>query len=201
MKNGSAPRSGPRQRFRVAQITGDALNGELGNNARRPHKRTHLMPLLKEHPGDMPADEARSSGDKCGFQLILFHETANIEVLPIKLTRPLLKRISVIWIVCLIIASLQPFRAPTTRGRTSHKHQIEHVVVFGATALLLLALARTRKEEAKAIAGVICLATAIEISQFLIYRLPAFEWWDVREDTIGAAIALLIHQIWPFAVL
>jgi hypothetical protein len=122
-------------------------------------------------------------------------------VLPTKLTRGLLKRIAVIWIVCLIVASLQPFRPPATTGRASHKHQIEHVLVFGATALLLLALARTRKEEMKAAGGVVCLGTVIEISQFLIYRFPAFEWWDVREDTIGAAIALVIHQIWPFAAL
>ncbi|HWE50318.1 MAG TPA: hypothetical protein VG273_11035 [Bryobacteraceae bacterium] len=117
-----------------------------------------------------------------------------------KLTRELLKRFAFVWVICLIVASLQPFRPPATRGRASHKHQIEHVVVFGATALLLLALARTGKEEWKAVGGVFCLAVAIEISQFLIYHLAAFEWWDVREDSIGAAIALLIHQVWPFVV-
>ena len=116
------------------------------------------------------------------------------------LTRIGLKRVSVIWIVCLILLSLQPARIPETGGR-SYRHQILHVIVFGATGLLLLALARNRKEEFKATAGVVCLAAAIEISQYLIYHLPLFEWWDVREDTIGAAIALLIHQVWPFAVL
>lgn len=43
----------------------------------------------------------------------------------------------------------------------------------------------------------VILAVAIEISQYLIYSLRAFEWWDVREDTIGAAIALVAHQIGP----
>ena len=118
--------------------------------------------------------------------------------MPIKPTRAVLKRIAVVWIFCLIVLSLQPFRPPTTRGRESHKHQIEHVLAFGATALLLLALARNRQEALNAAGGVVLLATAIEISQYLIYSLPAFEWWDVREDTIGAAIALVAWKIRPF---
>ena len=32
------------------------------------------------------------------------------------------------------------------------------------------------------------------------YRLPWFEWWDVREDSIGAGVALLLHQVWPWVI-
>ncbi len=118
-----------------------------------------------------------------------------------KPARAVLKRLAALWIICLIVLSLQPYRPSGTRGRKSHKHQIEHVLAFGATALLLLALARNREEALKAFGGVVLLAVAIEISQYLIYSLHAFEWWDVRDDTIGAAIALLAHRIRPFAVL
>jgi hypothetical protein len=105
-----------------------------------------------------------------------------------------------VWVIALIALSLQPGRIETARGR-SFRHQILHVTVFGATGLLFLALARNRREEFNATAAVVALAAAIEISQFLIYRLPEFEWWDVREDSIGAAVALVLHQIWPYAVL
>jgi VanZ family protein len=105
-----------------------------------------------------------------------------------------------VWVIALVVLSLQPGRIETARGR-SFRHQILHVSVFGATGLLFLALARNRREELNAVAAVVALATAIEVSQFLIYRLPAFEWWDVREDSIGAVVALVVHQIWPYAVL
>ena len=116
------------------------------------------------------------------------------------MTRGVLKRVILVWVIALVVLSLQPERIETARGR-SFRHQILHVMVFGATGLLFLALARGRREEFNATAAVVALATAIEISQFLIYRLPAFEWWDVREDSIGAAIAVVLHQIWPYAVL
>jgi len=116
------------------------------------------------------------------------------------LTRAVLKRVILIWVIALVVLSLQPGRIETARGR-SYRHQILHVAVFGATGLLFLALARSRREEFNATAAVVALATAIEISQFLIYRLPSVEWWDIREDSIGAAVALVFHQIWPYAVL
>ena len=67
--------------------------------------------------------------------------------------------------------------------------------MFGATALLFLALGRKRGDDWKAAAAVVCLAAAIELAQLLIYRMPfGYEWWDVREDTIGVAIAMLLDR-------
>lgn len=106
------------------------------------------------------------------------------------LTRAVLRRVAIVWVICLVILSLQPVRPAGTRGRVP-KHQIEHVVAFGATAILLMALARRRKQEWIAAAGVVGLATAIEFCQLMIYRMPVgFEWWDVREDSIGIGLAL-----------
>ncbi len=36
--------------------------------------------------------------------------------------------------------------------------------------------------------GCFCLVVAIETSQHLLYK-NVFEWWDVRDDTIGVAFA------------
>jgi VanZ family protein len=75
------------------------------------------------------------------------------------------------------------------------------VVVFGATGLIFLALARDRREDWVAVGGVVLLANFIEVAQLLIYRMPeGFEWWDVREDSIGALLALLGARYFQSAV-
>jgi VanZ family protein len=76
-----------------------------------------------------------------------------------------------------------------------YRHQIEHLLAFGATGLIFLGLSRSRREDWKAAAAVVLLGTAIEIAQYAIYRMPfGFEWWDVREDTIGAVLALIVDR-------
>jgi hypothetical protein len=108
------------------------------------------------------------------------------------LMRAALRRIAIVWVLCLVIFSLQPNRAPGTRGRAV-PHQSEHVVVFGATAVLLITLARNRREEWIAAGGVVALGLAIELAQWSIYRMPeGFEWWDVREDSLGMLLGLLL---------
>lgn len=109
------------------------------------------------------------------------------------LSRKALTRFTIIWVILLVAFSLQPTRVPGTRGRNI-QHESGHVVIFGATAMLMLALARNREEEWKAAAATLGLAVGIEIAQFLIYSLPNFEWWDVREDLIGIAIAMIVAR-------
>jgi hypothetical protein len=110
--------------------------------------------------------------------------------------RTALRWFATVWVICLIVASLQPLRPPDTSGETrSYKHELEHVIVFGATGLILLALARDRREEWAAAGKVMALAIGIEVAQLLIYRMPfGFEWWDVREDTIGMILAMLLAR-------
>ena len=107
--------------------------------------------------------------------------------------RTALRWFATVWVICLIVASLQPFRPEATKQGHSARHQIAHVAVFGATGVILLALARSRREDWVAVGGVVVLATFIEVAQLLLYRSPeGFEWWDVREDSIGALLALLL---------
>ena len=105
------------------------------------------------------------------------------------LTRQALRLVAIVWIVCLIAVSLQPYR-PAGESDTI-RHRVFHVLSFGAAALMLLALGTDAKRESIAGLSVLCLAVAIETSQFLLYKNP-FEWWDVRDDTIGILIAAVL---------
>jgi VanZ family protein len=115
--------------------------------------------------------------------------------------RTILRWFTTVWVICLIVASLQPYRPEATKGHHSFPHQIEHVVVFGATGLLFLGLARTRREDWIAVAGVVVLGLFIEATQLLLYQTPeGFEWWDVRDDTIAALLAWIAARYFQSAV-
>jgi hypothetical protein len=107
------------------------------------------------------------------------------------LTRAVLRRLAIVWVLCVITVSLQSVRPGSTRGRTL-QHEISHILVFGATGLMFLTLARNNREEWTAAAGVVCLGISIEFGQWVIYGLPGYEWWDVREDTIGVLLAIAL---------
>ncbi len=108
------------------------------------------------------------------------------------LTRQTLRRIAIIWIICLTAGSLQPYRPPGEPHTI--RHRIAHVISFGTAALMLLALGTDGKSESMGALAVLCLAVVIETGQHLLYK-NSFEWWDVRDDTIGILIAaLLIHR-------
>ncbi len=66
------------------------------------------------------------------------------------------------------------------------------------SAVVLLALTRRRRSEWRAALGVVGLATVIELAQLAIYQMSVgFEWWDVREDSIGIALGLLLIRYTP----
>jgi uncharacterized membrane protein len=105
------------------------------------------------------------------------------------LTRQRLRLLAAVWIAGLVAVSLQPWR-PHGESQ-SIVHQVLHVVLFGAAALMLAALSRTGKQASTAALAIFALAVAIETSQHLLYKDP-FEWWDVRDDTIGVAFAWML---------
>ena len=93
------------------------------------------------------------------------------------------------WIVCLTGVSLQPYR-PAGESE-SMVHRVAHVFAFGVAALLPLVLSRGNRQAWMAALGVVCLALAIETAQWLLYD-DVLEWWDVRDDVIGVAIAIAL---------
>ncbi len=82
--------------------------------------------------------------------------------------------------------SLHPFGQYIGSGSIAHR--TGHVIAFGVLALLLLPLSRTGGQRALTISGVIAVAMATEMAQWLRFRQP-FEWWDVRDDGIGILVA------------
>jgi hypothetical protein len=107
------------------------------------------------------------------------------------LIRRIFRYLPLPWVVFLIAASLQP-RRPVGASPVSVFHHIEHVLIFAATTLVLIAPPRTRRQDWAAASVAACLAFAIELAQLEIYSLPAVEWWDIREDLIGIAAAILL---------
>jgi len=105
------------------------------------------------------------------------------------LKRQVLRCIATLWIVVLVAVSLQPWR-PHGESQ-SNLHQLLHLVLFGAAGVMLFALSQNTKQVWTAAVGIFFLAVAIEISQHLLYKNP-FEWWDVRDDTIGVAFAWML---------
>ncbi len=105
------------------------------------------------------------------------------------LTRDWLRHIATAWVFFLVAVSLQPWR-PHGEAQ-SIIHQVWHLVSFGAAGVMLFALSRNAKQASTAALGIFCLAVAIETSQRLLYKHP-FEWWDVRDDTIGVALAWML---------
>ena len=105
------------------------------------------------------------------------------------MTRLQLRCMTILWIVGLVAVSLQPWR-PHGESQ-SILHNVLHVVLFGAPSVMLFALSRDGQKIATSAVWIFCLAMAIETGQHLLYRDP-FEWWDVRDDTIGLLLAAVL---------
>jgi hypothetical protein len=107
-------------------------------------------------------------------------------------SRIFLIRISPLWVLSLVIGSLLPGAAKTALGtHVPVQHRLYHALAFGATAYLFLLIARGARERLYALLFTIGLAVAIE---YLQYRISGgvFEWWDVRDDSLGVLAAVLI---------
>src|ERR1700733_3315871 len=76
------------------------------------------------------------------------------------------------------------------------KHRFIHFCAFGSSFLMLGLLATSRKEELEAAAEVIAVDCIVELVQYFVYSHgQLFEWWDVRDDTIGVAAAFILVQM------
>ena len=103
-----------------------------------------------------------------------------------------------IWVAALIFVSLQPVRPGSTGKHLLHRPL--HFLAFGLTTPLFwrfftVAPCRlTRRNGCKAVLATILLGAGLEFAQHLIYH-NAFEWWDLRDDTVAAASAMLFLYV------
>jgi hypothetical protein len=74
-------------------------------------------------------------------------------------------------------------------------HRVAHVGAFGVLALLLLPLARSRRETWLITAAIFCIACGMELLQYHVFHFhrerQPLEWWDIRDNTVGLLLALL----------
>jgi hypothetical protein len=109
-----------------------------------------------------------------------------------------------LWIFVVVVGSLLPGSAKASlhasqARRTysgSTKHRLIHFGAFGSSFLVLSILAIGRREQLEAAAEVMTIGCIVEVTQYFVYsHAQVFEWWDVRDDAIGIAVAFLLVQI------
>ena len=102
----------------------------------------------------------------------------------------MLRRIAQVWILLLIVGSLNPARPALVVGL----HREIHWLAFGGAAFLLLLLSRNRHQEIRSVIAVCLLGLSLEYLQHLIYR-NAMEWRDVRDNALAILVALVLYRL------
>ena len=105
------------------------------------------------------------------------------------MTRSTVIRVAVLaWIVLLTVVSLQPMRPPETVAL----HREVHLFAFAVTAVLFRSLHAGPRRGLQSAFAAVLLGAVLELLQTHL-RHP-FEWWDVRDDAIGAVAGIVLYQ-------
>jgi len=115
-------------------------------------------------------------------------------MLGLALSRNGLRWAGTVWIVFLVVLSLQPLRLHAAIPGTA-SHFLLHLLLFGFAAVIPLLLSVSPAHETARALCVFCLTGAIEIAQGLIYGFRT-EWRDLATDGIGILIAFLAIRFW-----
>ena len=121
------------------------------------------------------------------------------------LTRSLLRRIAPFWIVAVIAGSFMPYPFKKEMGTTlvlsatngslgdqvTLWHRVVHFLLFASTSAILVLIGRSWLVRVAALIAALSLAFSIEFTQSLIDHY-GIEWWDVRDDFIGATLVFLV---------
>lgn len=111
------------------------------------------------------------------------------QALPKCLTHPTAVRVAILaWIFLLIVVSLQPVRPPESVAW----HRGFHLAAFAITAVLFRSLHAGPRHELQSALTAVLLGAVLELLQTHL-RHP-FEWWDVRDDAIGAVAGIALYQ-------
>jgi hypothetical protein len=99
-------------------------------------------------------------------------------------------RLAQVWILVLIVGSLQPARPTPVLGL----HREIHWLAFAGASFLLLLLSRNRRWEVRNVIATFLLGLSLEYLQHLIYR-NAMEWRDVRDDALAIVVAFALYRL------
>jgi hypothetical protein len=102
----------------------------------------------------------------------------------------MLSRIAQVWILLLIVGSLNPARPALVVGL----HREIHWMAFGGAAFLLLLLSRNRRQEIRSVIAVFLLGLSLETLQHLIYR-NTMEWRDVRDNALAILVTFALYRL------
>ncbi len=116
-------------------------------------------------------------------------------------------RIARLWTAGIVIVSFLPSEAkeaigtetrsslPAAQHRAVVMHTSSHLIAFGIASLLFTVASTKRIQRHYYLFVIAALGLIIEYLEHAIYRSP-FEWWDVRNDWIAAAIGSVFGLLW-----
>lgn len=114
--------------------------------------------------------------------------------------RRIARVISRAWILGVIVLSFIPGSEKLRLGTDPYvphhavgwQHRWGHFFAFGITAVLLLLGSVWRGAEKRAATAAILLGVMIETIQYLTGLAATFEWWDVRDDSVGVLVGVVL---------
>lgn len=163
--------------------------------------------MVDTHGAAVSSVVARGGYARRVSTLFRLSQTRPILILGRTVSIRLARWITRLWIVAVIVGSLlpgdlkekigtNPPKGVEPVGYEGTRHRVIHVCVFGSSYFLLSLLAWNRREELQAAGEVLALGCLIELLQDLVYAHgKVFEWWDLRDDAIGIAVAFFTLQL------
>ena len=122
------------------------------------------------------------------------------------LSRSLLMRIAILWTAAIVIGSFLPIEVkkaigtetssslPAERPRAAVKHRAGHMIAFGIASLLFAAASARKTHRLPYFLFISALGSTIEYLQYVIFG-SVFEWWDIRDDILAAAVGCLLGSL------
>ena len=113
------------------------------------------------------------------------------------------RRVVPFWVAGVVIGSFLPgpwkLAIGTRPFMKAHpldpRHRVLHFVTFGVTAVLFMLLRDRVQDRARAAVAALLLGCAIEVLQFVTGLASVFEWWDLRDDLCGVAVAFVAVEV------
>ena len=115
-------------------------------------------------------------------------------------------RIAILWTTAIVTGSFLPIKVkeaigtetcsplPAERYRAAVKHRTGHMIAFGTASFLFVAASIKKTHRLCYFLFISALGSTIEYLQHLIYG-SVFEWWDIRDDTLAAAVGCLLGSL------